>query len=73
MESIKFHDITIYDKQLVAGSSNGLIWVWDSTSGKLVKKLEGHTDMVLSVAFSQTGVLFSGSKDKTVRKWDMKQ
>ncbi len=37
-------------------------------------RLSGHTDKVKSLAFHANGLLLaSGSKDKTVRVWDMKK
>jgi len=69
-DDIHFHDISLHDGLLAAGSSGGLIMVWDIVSGEFVRQLEGHKDMVLSVAFSPNGKLYSGSKDTTVRVWD---
>ena len=45
--------------------------MWDATSGEELKSLAGHTDAVLSVAFSPDGSrIISGSYDNTVRVWD---
>ncbi|MCG9881144.1 MAG: WD40 repeat domain-containing protein [Bacteroidia bacterium] len=42
-------------------------------SGKIVRTLDGHTDMVNTLAISSNGqYLLSGSNDKTARIWDLK-
>ena len=42
--------------------------MWDMATGKEMSKLEGHTDVVMSVAISPDGkTIVSGSYDKTVR------
>lgn len=42
-------------------------------SGKIVRTLDGHTDMVNALAISSNGqYLISGSNDKTARIWDLK-
>src|SRR4051794_41947320 len=47
--------------------------IWDAKSGKEVRKLEGHSDGVWSVAFSPDGSRIAfGSFDKTIRIWDVK-
>jgi len=43
---------------------------WDSSVQACKHKLEGHSGIVLTVAFSSDGLLASGSDDKTVRVWD---
>ncbi|KAL0945161.1 hypothetical protein HGRIS_004312 [Hohenbuehelia grisea] len=48
------------------------IGVWDAATGKKIGKLlSGHSDNVVSVAFSADGTrIVSGSHDKTIRLWD---
>src|SRR5262252_5917002 len=56
---------------LASGSNDNTVKLWEASSGKLVRSLEGHQDSVSSVAFSPDGRwLASGSNDKTVRLWD---
>lgn len=44
--------------------------IWDSVSGKVIATLNGHTNLVKSVAFSPDGqTLVTGSCDKTVLFW----
>lgn len=58
-------------KLIVAGTSNGEIWVWDA-GGTPRYKCEGHTDWVRSVAFSPDGhYVVSGSDDQSIRLWDV--
>ena len=50
----------------------GFLTLWDTGSGQLVRKFEGHTDSVVSLAFSGDGRrLLSGSFDQTAKLWDV--
>ena len=48
--------------------------VWDSHTGTLVRTFRGHRGLVSSLAFTPDGkLLVSGSRDRTVKLWDMTQ
>lgn len=50
------------------------IMLWDLGSGKRLKTMTGHTDVVYSLQFSMdNNVLVSGGLDETVRIWDVNQ
>ncbi len=57
---------------LIASAGGNEIHLWDSTTGKLVKKYTGHTLTIKGLAFAPDGKTFAtGSDDKTVRVWSV--
>ena len=57
--------------QIVSGSNDSSLQLWDASTGFELKKLKGHTGSVNSVAFSNDGrLIVSGSFDKSVRVWN---
>ena len=59
---------------LATAGVDGLIKIWDFSSGKEKFVLKGHTGTVNSVAFSKDGsILASGGADKGIRIWNAKE
>ena len=58
-------------RHIISGSEDGMIKVWNATSGEEVRTLEGHERRVFSVVFSPDGSqIASGSLDNTVKVWN---
>ncbi|KAJ6032534.1 WD40-repeat-containing domain protein [Penicillium herquei] len=64
--SIAFHP---EGKLLACGASDGLIGIWDFTTGAPKQIFQAHKFPVLSITFSKTGLLASGADD-VVKLWD---
>jgi WD40 repeat protein len=59
-------------KTLASGSNDKTIRLWDVTTGKEIRTLAGHEDLVRTVAFAPDGkTLVSGSFDRTARLWNV--
>jgi len=57
---------------VAAGSLDKIVRLWDTRTGQLLERFDGHTDSVYSVAFSNDGKsIVSGSLDKTLKIWDI--
>jgi WD40 repeat protein len=57
--------------QIVSGSSDHTIKIWDSVSGGCLHTLEGHEEPVTSVCFNpKNGDIVSGSTDGTIKIWN---
>lgn len=75
----KGHDDAIYalaesknGKLLASGGNDGVIKLWSTSTGKLIKNFSGFTDDVGSVVFLNAGLLASASADQSIKVWDIK-
>lgn len=60
-------------KYLVSSGSDKKILLWNVKYKKIIKKINGHEDIVHSVKLSRDNkFILSGSEDKTIRLWDIK-
>ena len=58
--------------QLATGAGDGLIKIWSLETMQCVTTFRGHLGSVPALcADNDEGLLFSGSRDQTVRTWDM--
>jgi WD40 repeat protein/serine/threonine protein kinase len=59
---------------IASAGDDSTVKVWDSHTGTLLRSFRGHTGLVSSVMFSPDGrQLYSGSRDMTVKVWDVSQ
>jgi WD40 repeat protein len=59
---------------VASAGEDSAVKIWDSHTGKLVRSFRGHTGLVTILAFSPDGrLLVSGSRDHTVKVWDLNQ
>ena len=55
----------------MSGSDDKTLRLWDAVSGAHLNTLNGHSNLVMAVAFSPDGTrIVSGSADNTLRLWD---
>ncbi|TPX77541.1 hypothetical protein CcCBS67573_g01174 [Chytriomyces confervae] len=59
-------------REVVAGCSDGLIFVYDIETRQVIHQVQGHADDVNAVTFADlsSNVLISGSDDSIIKVWD---
>ena len=70
-DSVTSVSFTPDGQNILSGSGDKTIKLWDNNTGRLIHSLKGHTDYVFSIAISPDGrTILSGSADKTLKLWD---
>ncbi|MCC3456812.1 NACHT domain-containing protein [Microcoleus sp. PH2017_08_TRC_O_A] len=60
-------------KLLAIGDTDGVVRLWEASTGREIFTCQGHTNVVESVAFSPDGqILASGSYENKIKLWDVK-
>jgi WD40 repeat protein len=60
-------------KYLASASFDRTLRVWETSTGRVIQELKGHTGRVTTTKFSRNGFsLLSGARDRTLRLWDIR-
>jgi WD40 repeat protein len=63
--------LALPDGRVVCGCRDGVLRLWNVTSGANVGEMKGHTDVVTCLVLLHDGRVASSSMDKTIRIWDL--
>lgn len=69
---VKFNSL---ENRLISCGDDSLLKVWDIGKIKKCTNLKGHTQSISAFKFAdseQDNIIYSASKDCTVRKWDLR-
>ena len=63
------HHLNEKCERFATSSKDHLIKIWNSRTGRLVATLSGHTDSVECVKWGGSGLIYSGSRDRSIKVW----
>lgn len=55
---------------IINGADDGLLRVWDGRTGRLLRRLAGHTEAITAVVALPDGKIASSAKDGSLQLWD---
>ena len=59
--------------QLVSGSRDQTIEIWNTASGVVLNTLSGHTNEIVALAVLSNNCLENGARDSTIKIWDVSE
>jgi WD40 repeat protein len=60
-------------EQVISGSQDGTLKIWNLNTGKLVRKITAHDGSINAISTTLDGLqVISGSHDKTLKVWNLK-
>lgn len=66
--------VVALSSKIVAGSTNGIVSVWNISNGEIIATWQAHAESVNSVAVTpDEQLVVSGSDDKTIKIWKLPQ
>ncbi|ODV81532.1 WD40 repeat-like protein [Suhomyces tanzawaensis NRRL Y-17324] len=63
----------LWDESLISSSADSTLGIWDSESGKRIRKLQGHEGVVNQVAVSSESLIASAGDDGCLQLWDSRE
>jgi WD40 repeat protein len=65
--------VTPDGEQVISGSQDGTLKIWNLNTGKLVRKIAAHDGSINAISTTLDGLqVISGSHDKTLKVWNLK-
>lgn len=58
---------------LATGTHTGVVHVWDTATSQLIRTYEGHHGRVGALSWSNSHILSSGSKDRSIINRDLRE
>ena len=58
---------------VASAGEDSTVKVWDSRTGELLRNFRGHTGLVSTIRFLDGRTLITGSRDRTIKFWDLTQ
>jgi ribosome assembly protein 4 len=56
-------------ERLVTSSKDKLVKIWNTKTRQCIVTMSGHTDSVESVKWGGAGLIYTGSRDRTIKVW----